>query len=675
MQILTVVTLESENSRFDEKLLEMISKEHDDRFYKLLHVRIIIGTEVSEPKKDTLEWHVCPEAPEKDLEDGATRLATYINLEIPINSGVDRCEMVFAGISPSDAACALLPIAEKVYIHMSSLFLTLPTIVYLQPQDVIDDEKTAFLLQQIREYRAKNGPAEIYLLPWDDEKTQENTRSTFADLLKTFALPAGGKRLQSNTDIATAAVIRLKNPKAQIESLVYEKLWEWLSKIAFDEEPGSGSNVLQTVTKDGDYQKRVCDTLCEIDQSVSLPYFSEILAVMPVRNLNGDEINPDDLSVDRAWRLLGGVYGKEDVESFRSWFSTGSEATEEKYQQGTRRLTECVIRCILQIGTHQEITVASIKPLIKQMITIDDDQLKRLAKNADKTDIQYRIIIPFSATRQAKAQKSAKLRHACLAMLYKDAVRKQRKTRLKKWKEMLRKAGEDAASMLETGMLKLKGEMDVYASKNSFLETDSDCFTEGLKTAYQQQWMAEQTEKRLSSDTIYALIGEDLLQELIDGGRAEDVTAAFAKTVASQLDRKILENRAAMMNVIAPKMSDILSELQLRQDLLSKVEQDRTGDLREKLVQHMQEKLRNPPLRRILNTDPTAKDQDLQVNSIFLMRPGDLSDDFKRQVNETNKATGTNTMVLYDNQDDGVRMINKYYGKILDSLVIARNNP
>ena len=31
-------------------------------------------------------------------------------------------------------------------------------------------------------------------------------------------------------------------------------------------------------------------------------------------------------------------------------------------------------------------------------------------------------------------------------------------------------------------------------------------------------------------------------------------------------------------------------------------------------------------------------------------------------------------MVLYDNQDDGVRMINKYYGKILDSLVIAEQS-
>lgn len=668
MQFLTLVTFESADSWFDEKLLEMITTEYDSRLYKLLHVRIIIDAETNEPNKDTLEWKVRLDAPEEDLEDGATRLATYINMQIPINSGVDRGEMVFAGISPSDAACALLPIAKKIYTHMSSLFLTKQTIVYLLPQDVIGDEKTASLLKQIREYRAKNGIGEIYILPWDDEKTKENTRSTFADLLKTFALTAGNMRLQVDTHIATAAVIRLKNPKAQIESLVYEKLWTWLSEKVFNENKGSESDALQTVRKDGEYRKRVFDTLRDIDNSVSLPKFSEILAIMPVSNLVGDEGKPNDLSVYSAWGLLESIYGKEDMERFRSWFNTGSESVEEKYRQGLRKLTECVIRCILDIGKRQEIPVASIEGLIEQLITIEDNQLKKLTKNADKTDIRYnRIINPL--TKKAKVQKSAKLRHACLTMLYNDAVSKQRENRLEKWKEMLQKAGEDAASMLGSGMLKLKSEMDVYASKNSFLEMDSDCFTEGLKEAYQQQWMAapEQTERQLSGNTIYALIGDDLLQKLLDGGSSEDATAEFAKTVADQLNGKILERRAAMMTVITPKMSDILSELQQRQELLKKDEQDKTGELHEKLVQHMQEKLRNPPLRRILGNEPAA--QELQVNSIFLMRPGNLSDKFKGQVDDDK------TMVLYDNQDDGIRMINKYYGNILDSLVITRNNP
>ena len=155
--------------------------------------------------------------------------------------------------------------------------------------------------------------------------------------------------------------------------------------------------------------------------------------------------------------------------------------------------------------------------------------------------------------------------------------------------------------------------MDVILEEQ-LSETDSDCFQRSKRRISSNGWR-EQTENVFPA-TQYALVGGSCRA---DDGEEQKMRQLRSRNGCESVGQEDFGNRAAMMNVIAPKMTISCQNCSCGGNTL-RSEQDRTGDASSCSICRKR-------VRRYGNSNIRIPRRKTKTGELyFLMRPGDLSD-------------------------------------------------
>ena len=666
MRGFVLLSLKSQTLGMDGGILDLIAADQALRSatYHLEHMRILIG---EGPNRFVLEerlTHIQTDACGRPLDFAGCKTAidqliTYLYGRIVAQRDTD-CDVMLLTNGEAAANIAALALGRVISTCMMKLFPIRLHMALLQDQYVHGSADAALFMRYLK---VSNGWRPVYyaslnLLPWEQiGETRERTRKTVRTMVRAMTLPPANPMLLPCAGqagwVETVSVSRLDPPVDKVRKIIYGYLTGSFERTVLTHVMDSDALVINKSKDFANGVKLLTGQITDAERKSMLPAFSELLAMMPVRDPD-DQYGPEKVTtVDQAWEALYAIYGKAQASALYARINPSLDEMKARYDEMGRALTAGLLNQAIAISQSSAKAISNVPQLIEQL---GMQMLSRLEqRHAGAVDVPELSHALTLNAKKREAIRLARLRHHCLRMVYASANKRLGEARKRFCIDMTRDAVDAAKRFFTACLTRLEGDFQQMRAVRMDERSRGFSYDFRLEDAY-RCWCEHSALENVTAKNLY----DRFTAEVFDMDYAE-AAAKVCEGLRALFDAR---TQGALGGILA-NIDSFFSELDFRAKQLRRLGME--GDLSGRLLDFLASQQGQCPL---LYQDTADHPFRAAARTLIFRTEGSEE---ARQFADLVARNGI--PVVSDSHEKGVLMAIKYAGDVLDQLLVNINNP